>query len=184
MRVYNPEGRYRKEVFGHDKCVVCSSDFIKKVGNQRFCSVKCRDKHFNHKKYIVPHQREMKALSDKKWIHNNKEHYLVYQRQFMRERRNNPSEWDKDLVRAKDYRSADKSECCVCGSKHSLQVHHKSYFPSITFIMCYPCHKYLHDTVNGVIQSKFEDRCKPLFTEQVIQRLLCDTTSIKTIGGG
>ena len=142
-------------------CGFCKEEFetdTSKAKNVKYCSQKCvrKSECIRSKRWRDTNQEKDKAtrrryynknpLKCKKmwqnWIGTNRERFNLKHKEYYDKNK------EIDLIRKRDYNLIKKEECVLCWDKKDLTLHHISYKPSISMVLCNECHLKKHGKVS------------------------------------
>lgn len=124
------------------RCKLCNKECEKKSNNQKFCSLKCKEKekYFRRREYILEK------------YHNNKKEILKKQSKRWSKRWHTDLAFrNKVLFRRETQRkiSLKDKHCKQCNATKDLHRHHLDITnPLNILILCRSCHNQLHSLVN------------------------------------
>ena len=136
------------------KCKICGEEFEKVYANHKICSKDCRKKARcqRSKRWREKNPKKVKEMCKdyyekdpvkagarcRAWVRKNKNRVNLKRRENYQKHRENR------LINIKDRKIIKKDKCKDCDSKEKLEIHHISYKPSITEVLCRRCHYKKH----------------------------------------
>ena len=136
------------------KCLLCRSEFLPKVRNQKFCFDKCRNKHNE----IIKKKDGRKKIYAERYRQLHKDE-IKEKDNYYREKISFGIDKQSKSTNRKLTLERDNHTCQMCGSKKLIVVHHKKYPATIKDLitLCRSCHAYIHKRPLALKKSSLID---------------------------